>query len=308
MFYRIKLVDNLLNLYFGKCSHSELAQKSVILGVITSVFLIITKGIAWMATDSISMQASVIDSILDALTSFLAYHALLFSSVSFDKEHNYGHEKVEGIMALFQCLLVIYSGIMVFAEAYETFKEPKPINNEIIGIIVMVISCVAVYQLVYFQQYVAEKTDSVLVKGDSLHYISDFMMNICIIISLVASKFFAYVDIVCGVAVGGYVLYSASTILKSAIIDLMDESLPQKTQEKITNTIISVAGVKRIKILKTRSAGMKKYVESRVLVDNAISLAEADHITSEVESRLNIMFEKIDVIIKAEPDQDFSNG
>jgi ferrous-iron efflux pump FieF len=192
---------------------------------------------------------------------------------------------------------------MIVVEAYETLKEPKPIANEMVGVIIMMISCIAVYQLVYFQQYVAQKTDSVLVKGDSLHYISDFMMNICIIVSLIASKFFAYVDIVCGVAVGGYVLYSAALILKSAVIDLMDESLPPKTQKNITDVITSVAGVKRIKILKTRSAGMKKYVESRVVVNRAISLEEANNITSEIESRLGSMFEKIDVIIKAEPEK-----
>jgi ferrous-iron efflux pump FieF len=239
---------------------------------------------------------------LDALTSFLAYHALLFSSVSFDKEHNYGHEKVEGIMALFQCLLVIYSGVMVFVEAYETFKEPKPINNEILGVIIMLISCVAVYQLVYFQQYVATKTDSVLVKGDSLHYLSDFMMNICIIISLIASKFIAHIDIICGIAVGGYVLYSATLILKSAVIDLMDESLPEEIQKNIIHVITSVPGVKKIKILKTRSAGMKKYVESRIFVDENISLANANNITNEIESQLKNMFEKVDVIVKAEPE------
>ncbi|MDR2781290.1 MAG: cation diffusion facilitator family transporter [Holosporaceae bacterium] len=302
MFFRIKSVDNFLDFYFRGCSHSDLAKKSVILGVITSIFLIVAKCLAWVMTDSISMRASVIDSTLDALTSFLAYHALVFSSVSFDKEHNYGHEKVEGIMALFQCLLVIYSGIMIFIDAYEVFKEPKPITNETIGIIVMAISCAAVYQLVYFQQYVAEKTDSVLVKGDSLHYISDLLVNMCIILSLIVSKFFIYVDIVCGVIIGGYVLHSAFLILKNAIIDLMDESLPEKIQEDIKRTIKSVNGIKKIKILKTRSAGMKKYVESRILVDNTISLDEANCITNEIESRLSEMFEKVDVIVKAEPD------
>ncbi|MDR1236116.1 MAG: cation diffusion facilitator family transporter [Holosporaceae bacterium] len=303
MFYRIKLVDNLLDFYFKDCSHSDLAKKSVILGVFTSIFLIIIKGAAWMITDSISMQASVVDSVLDALTSFLGYHALLYSSVSFDKEHNYGHEKVEGIMALFQCLLVIYSGIMIFIEAYDTIKAPKPITNEFVGVIIMMVSCVAVYQLVYFQQYVAVKTDSVLVKGDSLHYVSDFLMNICIIISLLVSKIFSHVDVICGVLVGGYVLYSAFQILKSAIIDLMDESLPVDTQNNIIKAITSVGGVKKIKILKTRSAGMKKYVESRIFVDRFASLEESDRITGEIEAKVCAMFEKVDVIIKAEPEK-----
>ncbi|MDR1982675.1 MAG: cation diffusion facilitator family transporter [Holosporaceae bacterium] len=302
VFFRIKLFDRMLDMYCKNRSHTELAKQSVVFGVFISIFLIILKLGAWIITDSISMRASMTDSFLDALTSFLAYHALLFSSVSIDKEHNFGHEKVEGIMALFQCLLVIYSGIMIFVEAHEALLNPKSVNNTEVGIAVMIISCVAVYKLVYFQKYVALKTDSVLVKGDSLHYLSDFLVNICIVLSLLISKFFIYADVVCGVLVGGYVLYSAFLILKSAIVDLMDGSLPQNAQDRILKTIKSVDGVKKIKILKTRSAGMKKYIESIIKVSSGTSFVEADNITQKAESKLRGMFEKVDVIIKAEPD------
>jgi ferrous-iron efflux pump FieF len=298
------LFDRLLDARFRECAHTELAGKSVILGVITSIFLIALKFGAWQMTDSISMRASMNDSILDALTSFIAYHALLFSSVSFDRNHNYGHEKVEGLIALFQCLLVIYSGVMIFVEAYEVFIEPKSITNENIGIAVMVISCFAVYQLVYFQKYTARKTDSVLVKGDSLHYLSDFLMNICIIVSMLISRFFAYMDVICGAIVGGYVLYSAFQILRSAIIDLMDEALPANMREKILHVIKSVDGVKRIQMLKTRSAGMKKYVEAVVMVDPHISFIQATKISQTAETELQKVVEKIDAIVKVMPDED----
>ncbi|MDR0632466.1 MAG: cation diffusion facilitator family transporter [Holosporaceae bacterium] len=302
MFFRIKLLDDVLDLYFKNCSHVDLAKKSVVLGVITSVFLIVLKLITWMITDFISMRASMNDSILDALTSFMAYHALRFSAVSFDKEHNFGHEKIEGIMAFCQCLLVVYSGVMIFVEAYEVLLNPKPLKNGEIGIAVMVISCFAVYQLLYFQKYVALKTNSVLVRGDSLHYLSDFLVNICIIASLLISKFFPHIDVVCGVIIGGYVLYNALLILKGAMIDLMDESLPSETCSDIFKTANSVSGVEKIKRLRTRSAGMKKYVELRVKVDSKISLIEADNITREIEHRLHKMFEKVDAIVRAESD------
>ncbi|MDR0753640.1 MAG: cation diffusion facilitator family transporter [Holosporaceae bacterium] len=301
MFFRIKLVDDILNLYFKNYSHSDLAKKSVVLGVVTSLFLIILKFAAWMMTSSLSMKASMNDSILDALTSFLSYHALVFSSTSVDKEHNYGHEKVEGIMALFQCLLVIYSGVMIFVEAYETLLDPKPVINSGIGIAVMVISCFAVYQLIYFQKYVTLRTESVLVSGETLHYLSDFLMNVCIIASLIISRFFTYIDVACGVVVSGYVLYSAFLTLKNAVIDLMDESLPSKIRNDILEIIKSVNGVEEVNILKTRSAGMKKYVEARIAVNPTISFSKAHDISREIESKLSQMFEKVDAIVKAEP-------
>jgi divalent metal cation (Fe/Co/Zn/Cd) transporter len=125
-------------------------------------------------------------------------------------------------------------------------------------------------------------------------------MNICIIISLLLSKYFIYVDVVCGVVIGSYVFYSAFIIMKNAIDDLMDNALPQKTQKNIIEAINSVTGVSSIKILRTRSAGMKKYVEARIIVDGNTSFYDVQKITLNVEKEICNLFEVVDVIVKAE--------
>lgn len=298
--FNITIINKTLDLLFGKDSHDELAQKSVILGVLTSIFLVIIKFLAWRVTESISMQASMMDSLLDALASFVAYHALRFSAINYDVNHNYGHEKVEGVVALLQCSLIIYSGIMICLEAYEMFQNPSPITNSTIGVIVMGISCVAVYQLVYFQRYVATKTESMLVHGDSLHYLSDFLMNIGIMVSILLSSVYVYLDAICGILVGGYVLFNAAVIIRNALIDLMDEALPLTTQGKIKSIIMETPQVKSIKMLRTRSAGMKKYIEARVLMDPNMPLLEVDQISKKIERNLRKISEKTDVIIKVE--------
>lgn len=299
-FLSIDLFNKILDLHFGHYSHAKLARSSVLLAVVTSIFLIMLKVAAWLATSSISMQASMNDSILDAFSSFVAYHALKYSSVKFDREHNFGHEKAEGIFALFQCLVVMYSGYVIFREAYEFVLNPEPVANTAVGVVIMIISCIAVYQLLYFQNYVALKTESLVVRGDSLHYISDFFMNICVMLSIFLSKYFVYVDAVCGVTVGGYVFYNAYLILRSALRDLMDEALSSKIQAKIERMIMSIEGVKAINVLRTRSAGMKKYVEARIMVSKNISALKATEITIAVEDKICDMFDNVDVIIKPE--------
>lgn len=302
-FLKINLIDRTLDSYFTNYSRAELAKRSVLLAVATSIFLVLIKIVAWLLTDSISMQASVNDSFLDALSSFIAYHALRYSSIKFDDRHNFGHEKIEGVFAIFQCLLIAYSGYITCHETYEFLINPKPIENTSVGIFVMAISCVAVYQLVYFQNYVITKTGSFVIKGDSLHYISDFFMNICVMISIFLSKYFAYVDVVCGLTVGAYVFYSVFLILRSALLDLMDEALPANVRDKIEKAIIEIDGVESVKILKTRSAGMKKYVESRIIVSKRISLEEACGIADAAENAVKRMFDDAEVIIKPEVSQ-----
>jgi len=299
--FNIKFFNKMLDRCFSKNDPTVLAKQSVSLGVITSVFLVMIKLIAWYMTDSISLQASMTDSLLDALVSFLVYHALKYSDVKFDDDHNFGHEKVEGVVSIFQCLIIFYSGVMILHESYDAWNDPKPIQNTMVGIVIMLISTVAVYQLIYFQKYVARKTNSVLVKGDSLHYLSDFCMNLAVIGSLILSNFFAHVDIIFGSVVGIYVLYSAFQVLKNALVDLMDEALPKDIRNKIIKEINSISEVKKIKVLRTRSAGMKKHIEAIIGIDNDMTLAQADIITKNVEKKLSKLFAKVDILIKAEP-------
>ena len=300
--FNIKIVNKLLDTYCKKCSHLELAKKSVRWSVITSIFLIAIKCIAWIVTDSVSMHASMTDSILDAFTSFIAYHSLIFSETNRDESHNFGHEKVEGLMALFQSVIIIYSGIIICREAYEMFVNPSTVQSSGCGVLVMIISCFAVYQLIYFQKYVMKKTESILVEGDSLHYVSDFLMNICIMVSLALSAYFKYIDAICGLVVGCYVFYNALLILKNAVIDLMDESLPKKSIKKIEGVIMKEPRIKRIKSLRTRSAGMKKYIEACLQGDENLSLKDSYKISQELESELRKIWEKVDVMIRIDPE------
>ena len=80
----------------------------------------------------------------------------------------------------------------------------------------------------------------------------------------------------------------------------MDEALPINVQNKIEKTIMNVDGVKGIKILKTRSAGMKKHIESRIIVSNRISAKEACGIANTVEHVVANLFDNANVIIKPE--------
>lgn len=299
--FNIKILNKLLDVWFKDCKHVELAKKSVILGVMTSIFLVIIKFIGWYSTGSLSLQASMGDSLSDAFVSYLVFHAMKFSNVKFDDNHNFGHEKVEGLVSVLQSLVIFGVGLSIIKDAYLSWGDTEVVQNTTVGVIVMLISTFMVYQLIYFQKYVAGKTDSILVKGDSLHYLSDFCMNLAVIGSLVVSNYIPYVDKVFGVVVGIYIILSAFKVLRNALVDLMDEALPKEIREKIIKEIRSISDVKEIKSLRTRSAGMKKYVEAVIFVDDKISLNKASDITKIVEEHVKNLFDKADVLVKAEP-------
>ena len=81
----------------------------------------------------------------------------------------------------------------------------------------------------------------------------------------------------------------------------MDEALPLAAREKIENTIKSVQGVQKISVLRTRSAGMKKYVEAIIVVDSKLSIEEANNICENTELALKKLWDKVDTFVKAQP-------
>jgi len=81
----------------------------------------------------------------------------------------------------------------------------------------------------------------------------------------------------------------------------MDEALPKSIRSKIEKEILAVSEVKEIKVLRTRSAGMKRHVEAIIGVDRDMSLEKADDVTKNVEKKVSKLFAKADILIKAEP-------
>lgn len=298
--FHIRYIHELLDFVMRGKDKEKVAQVAAIFAVCVSSFLIVMKLIAWILTNSISLQASMNDSILDALASFVAFYAIRFSHSSSDDEHNFGHGKVEGIISFLQCLFIVASGCFIFYEAYARFFEEKGVVNSHIGVTVMLVSIILVYSLVYFQKYCIEKTDSMLLKGDNLHYLSDFFMNISVILSLLASNYFYYIDSICGVCVGCYVMYNAAVIMRNALVDLMDQSLPINEQMLIRELALKTPGVEAVATLRTRSAGMKKYVEIEVklISSGSMSFIEATYITREIEKAIQKELDNIDVFVR----------
>ena len=97
-----------------------------------------------------------------------------------DSEHRFGHGKMESIAGLGQAAFIIGSGIFLFVEAIGRILNPVDIKMGSLGIGVMVFSMILTAGLVIFQRNVSQKTGSLAIKADSLHYTSDFLVNVAI--------------------------------------------------------------------------------------------------------------------------------
>ena len=113
------------------------------LSIVVALFLIALKATSGWLTGSISVWASLLDSVLDLFASTLNFVAVRAASRPADEDHAYGHGKAESLTSLFQAILIGASGIFIVWEAVHRIREPHQTRSEAIGIVCMIIAIAA---------------------------------------------------------------------------------------------------------------------------------------------------------------------
>ncbi|MBS0272210.1 MAG: cation diffusion facilitator family transporter [Proteobacteria bacterium] len=272
--------------------------------VAVAAALIALKLFGWWITHSVSLQASLIDSLLDAFASFLNMIAVYHALKPADKEHRFGHGKAESLAALGQALFIGGSSLWLLHEAYNRALTHEPIESTGLGIGIVTLAIVITLFLVAFQKYVVKKTGSNAIAADMLHYRSDILINIAVVISLVCAELFSVtaIDPIFGVIIGVYILWCAWTIMLQAFNVLMDRELDDEEREKILAIIKSHPEVVSVRDLRTRSSGLQQFFQLHLVMNPDLSLREADLVADEVEVEMMKAYPKSQVMIRLVPE------
>lgn len=271
--------------------------------VSVATILIIMKLFAWWETNSVSLQASLIDSLLDAAASLINMIAVWHALRPADKEHRYGHGKAESLAGLGQSLFIGGSAIWLLHEVYERFQNPEIIEDTGIGLVVMGAAVVLTLLLITFQKFVIKRTGSTAISADMLHYQSDLLINIAVIISLVAAYYFkvTWLDPIFGLLIGLYILWTAWSITRQAFNILMDAEVEDEDRDKIISIAMSHKEVKDVKSLRTRRSGLQQFFEINLVLDSKLTLDKAYKITREVEAEIFEAYPNSETLVRLVP-------
>ena len=270
--------------------------------VFVSVSLVIVKLIIWMYSGSVSLMASLVDSLMDVAASVINLFAVRYALKPADDDHRFGHGKMESLAGLAQASFIAGSGVFLLTEAIRRIVNPEAIEHAGLALIVMSISLVATLLLVAFQTYVLNKTQSVAIKADRVHYLTDIATNLGIILALgLAYWGWAAADPIIALLIAGFILYGAWEIGRESIDLLMDKELDAETIEKIVNIVRDVEGVKGLHDLKTRKSGRDIFMQMHVDLDPTLVLADAHEIAEIVEAKLLREFPHSEILIHQDP-------
>jgi ferrous-iron efflux pump FieF len=261
------------------------------------------KLVAYILTGSVALLTSLVDSLLDVIASLINMFAVKQSLIPADKEHRFGHGKVESLAGLAQSAFISGSAIFIIFEAMNRLITPSEINHGAIGIGVMVISIFVTIILVLYQRYVIKKTGSVAISADSLHYFSDILFNLSVIVAIVLSYYFGFIlaDPVIAILIVVYIMYNSWQIASNCLDQLMDRELPDEDRELIRKIATSHPEVKDIHGLRSRSSGRDIFIQLHLEMDQSLILEVAHKIAVDVEKQICNAYPNADVIIHQDP-------
>ena len=295
--------ERILSKLFLMSDHNKLNFKAILIPIIISFILLIIKAYGWIITGSLSILSSLLDSTLDLIISLLNMVAIFYAAKPPDEDHRFGHNSIEDIVGLAQASFITASGLFILYEAIHRFFVPTQIIHHEAGILVMSISLVASLIIVIYQKLVFKKTKSVIVESDMMHYLTDFLINGAIIVSLLAmsKNRSSIIDPILASIIAFYIIYAAKNIGIKAFNALMDHELKPDEKLKIKTLIKSDPNIKGCHELKTRRSGSRIFMQLHIELDHKLSLKAGHDIADKLEKRIQNLWEQTEIIIHTDP-------
>ena len=267
-----------------------------------ATLLMIVKLGAWWHTGSVSLLASLVDSLLDMMASLINLVIVRYSLQPADHEHSFGHGKAESLAALAQSTFISGSACFLLLSGFERLLRPDELVDPEYGVAISLFSIVVTGALILFQQKVVRLTQSQAIAADSLHYQSDLYMNLAIVVALgISWAGWPVADALFAIGIGVFILFNAGKIAWGAVQSLLDRQLPDEELAEIREQALAVELVKGVHQLRTRRSGPVRFIQLHLELDDDLRLIEAHHIADAVERALLAKFPGADVLIHQDP-------
>ena len=271
-----------------------LQKKATLVASSTATLLAIFKLVLGIASGSVALLASAVDSVLDMLISIFNYYAINKSEKPADKEFNYGHGKIEALASVIEGTIIAVSGLFLIYQAIKKYITGEVSSYIGISLFVMVISFIATYLLVKYLENVADKTDNMVIKADALHYKTDLYSNGAVLVSLGLVYFthIELIDIIVGLGIAFYIIYSAYELIEEGVLVLLDRAIDEDITTQIKDIIAKNEFVKDYHFFKTREAGNQYFVDVHLVFTKATLLIDAHNASDEIEEEIEKLEDK----------------
>ena len=276
----------------------KIKVQRIILGV--GVFIFLIKMTAFYFTNSVSILSDALESTVNVITALITLKSLQFASIPRDRNHPYGHGKVELLTASIEGILIGIAGILIIHEAIIRLYTPAVLESINIGIVLMALTAIINYFAGRYSIKTGQKYGSVSLITGAQHLYTDSLSTIALIGGLILYYFTGITafDSILAIIFGLIILYTGFKVLKTTVTKLMDEANPDAIQ-KILNTILTNKEVYWIDIHKLTylEFGNIAHIDMHLTLPWYYNIKQAEQHTSMLKRIIREEFKYIDVDI-----------
>ena len=219
------------------------------------------------------------------------------SSKESDKEHPYGHERLECVAAMILAMLLFITGVGIGVSAFSNIVTGKYKEIQLPGALALVAALVSIIvkeMMFWYTRYYAKKIESGALMADAWHHRSDALSSVGALLGIGGAMLgYPIMDSIASLVIFVFIAKAAFDIFKDAIDKMVDHSCSDEIEQEIIDFVIQNKEVQGIDLFHTRMFGSKIYVDLEIAVDGDYSLREAHEIAENVHDAIESQFPKI---------------
>lgn len=287
-----------------KYDFEKTAVRVSIVSITGNILLTIFKLVAGIVAHSSAMISDGIHSASDVLSSGVVIAGVKISSKEEDKEHPYGHERIESVAALVLVIILVVTGIFIGHTAIERLKagDSAIAMPGMLALIAAGVSILVKEAMYRYTKHYAKKIDSSALLADAWHHRSDALSSIGALIGIGGARLgFLWLDPVASIVICLFIMKASYDIFMEATEKLVDHAIDDGMIEEMRKCAMEQPGVIEVGRLQSRQSGKIIYVDIEVFADGELSLRESNEIAERVHRTIEDRFEKvkhISVVVK----------
>ena len=284
--------------------HSTHSTRAAIASVSVALVLLAAKTWAAYRTDSTAMLGSLADTALDVIASLTTLAGVRIAAQPADYDHRFGHGKAEALVALAQVALITVSAGGILWRAVDRLLSGTQTQAMEDGIVVSLLAIALTFALLWYQRRVIERTGSVAIKTDNVHYKSDLFLNGSVIVALILDQalHIAGADALFGIGIALWLLWGAFRASNEAIHQLMDREWPEEERQEFLDAAAEYDELRGLHDLRTRKSGTLRFVQFHVWVPANWTVQEAHDRLDRAEEELQKRFPATEILIHVDPE------
>ncbi|BDR70806.1 cation diffusion facilitator transporter [Clostridium tetani] len=271
-------------------------------GILSNTILFIVKIVVGILSNSISVTADAFNNLSDVASSVITLIGFKLSSKPADKEHPFGHGRIEYISALVVSFMVILVGLEFVKTSYNRIVNPVDINFQVIPFILIVLSIFTKVWLSRFNKYIGDSINSSALQASSFDALSDVITSSCVALSLILSMWISFpIDGYIGIVVSLFIMYSGYTLIKETLNPLLGEAADPQLVKDITEETLNYPYIGGVHDLIVHNYGPGRCLASiHAEVPDNISIVDIHEIIDKAEKEISEKL-NLELVIHMDP-------